>query len=58
MAMNMHHCRYENTLNALRECYEADDSQEDLSEEEQKARLQLIRECANFAADYEHEVED
>lgn len=54
---NQPHCRFTNTLAALKECYEEMDSEE-LSPAEQAARKKLIRECANLAADYEDELEE
>lgn len=48
---NMAYCRFQNTLNDLRDCYDnLDDS--DLSEEEEKARKVLIRVCEDIVNDY------
>lgn len=50
---NMSYCRFQNTLRDLRDCYESDDmwDGEDLSDEEKRARLALIRLCAEIASD-------
>jgi hypothetical protein len=51
---NMAYCRFTNTLEDLRDCYEhMDDS--DLSEYEIRAREQLIRLIEQIAADYGEE---
>ena len=59
MPMNMRHCRFENTLEALRECYEAlaevDDIAE-LSESEAIAARRLVKLCAGIAGDWEYDV--
>lgn len=47
---NMDHCRFTNTLEDLRDCYEHMDD-EDLSEAEAKARLRLIKLCVDIAVD-------
>ncbi len=50
--MNMAHCRFHNTLEALRECYDHID--DDLSEAEDAARdrlIRLIRQIANEEED-------
>ena len=57
MPINMSHCRFENTLIALRECSDAlasndDDPLKGLSEEEQAAAKKLIRLCLLLADDY------
>ena len=58
MAMNMSYCRFENTLAALRECYNAlaeSDSQnpiDDLSDDDKKAAKRLLRVCREMADDY------
>ena len=58
--INMHHCRFQNTLEALRECCETLEYKEigDLSESEQKAFTQLLRLCkkmsSHFYADHAH----
>lgn len=53
---NMSYCRFSNTVSDLEDCYENMD--DDLSEEEERARRRLIRICVNIAADFEHEVDD
>lgn len=52
---NMSYCRFINTLHDLNDCYENMD--EELSEEEAKARKRLIRLCRDIADDYRWEVE-
>jgi hypothetical protein len=49
--MNMAYCRFQNTLEDLRDCYEHMDDN-DLSEEEARAREQLIRLIEQIAYDY------
>jgi len=53
---NMSYCRFSNTLSDLKDCYEAMD--DELSDEERKARLKLIKLCVAIASDYECELED
>lgn len=52
---NMSHCRFRNTLQDLRDCY--DNMDEELSPEEAKAQNALLLLCARIASDYEHEIE-
>ena len=56
MAMNMSYCRFENTLEALRECNEAlagsNNPLDELSEAEGKAARRLFKLCGELAADY------
>lgn len=57
--INMHHCRFKNTLDALRECCETLEYEEasDLSEAEQKALaklLQLCKKMSHLYADHAH----
>lgn len=49
--MNMSYCRFQNTLIDLRDCYYNLDD-EDLSEEEQNAREQLIELCKDIVEEY------
>lgn len=51
---NMSYCRFENTLDDLRDCQEAM-GDDDLGESEQRARAILIRVCGDIAADYGEE---
>jgi hypothetical protein len=53
---NMAHCRFSNTLEDLRDCYEHMDDG-DLSEYEMRAREQLIRLIEQIAYDYGEEEE-
>lgn len=54
--INMSYCRFENTYNALKECYEAMD--DNLSKEEQRYRMKLLKLCGNLAANYEDEIKE
>ena len=53
---NMSYCRFQNTLEALRECRDALsenlDTLSSLSEEERSAAAQLFRLCKELADDY------
>lgn len=49
---NMPHCRFRNTVESLRSCYDALDCEEELSAEEERAKERLIKMCGNLAADY------
>jgi hypothetical protein len=53
---NMSYCRFQNTLNDLRDCAEAldygDAEDENLSTEEKRAKEALIKVCSRIAADY------
>jgi hypothetical protein len=53
---NMSYCRFQNTFQALRDCYNAlNDGQaddKDISEDEKIARDQLISLCADVVQDY------
>jgi len=53
--MNMGHCRFQNTDQDLDDCYEHIDDK-DLSEEESKARKNLIERCVEIALDYGWEI--
>lgn len=49
---NMNYCRFQNTLQDLRDCHEVmfDENEiEDLSSEEARARQQLIKVCCDIA---------
>ena len=58
--INMHHCRFQNTLEALRECCEALEYEdvEDLSESEQKALAQLLKLCGKMVGFYSDRATD
>ena len=46
---NMSYCRFQNTLGDLQECFEAfEEGNEDLSREEQQAKLSLLEVCKNI----------
>lgn len=53
---NMSYCRFRNTLEDLRECYDNMD-ENDLSEDEQEARKRLIKLCASIVNNY-GDIED
>ena len=53
---NMSYCRFSNTLEDLEDCYNNMDK-EGLSEEEVKARRELIVTCRNLSLDYEDELD-
>lgn len=50
---NMSYCRFENTLNDLRDCYYNMDSN-DLSETEFHKRKQMIELCKSIVDEYEY----
>lgn len=52
---NMSYCRFQNTLSDLRDCYNNMD--EDLSDEEEKAKNRLIKLCKQIADNYGDEDE-
>ena len=55
---NMSYCRFENTSQDLQDCYDhMDESMEDKTEYETKARKRLINICCDIALDYSHEVD-
>jgi len=51
---NMSYCQFQNTLSDLHDCYDA--MEDDLSEDEQKARLKLIQMCRDIGDDFGDEV--
>jgi len=53
---NMSYCRFQNTLNDLRDCQEHLD--DELSEDEQEAKEKLLDICKDIALDYCNCVED
>jgi hypothetical protein len=53
---NMGYCRFRNTLSDLRDCYEA--WEDDVSEEEAKARARLLEICQELVADFGDEDDD
>jgi len=52
---NMHYCRYQNTLQDLREIYDSEDyyDESELSDDERMARKRLFRLCAKIASDFD-----
>lgn len=49
--MNMSYCRFYNTLIDLKDCY-YNMEDDDLSEEEKRAKEELIKLCCDIAQDY------
>ncbi len=49
---NMSYCRFENTLRDLKDCEDAMQDDDDMSESEERARVQLINLCIQIAKDY------
>lgn len=47
---NMSYCRFQNTLNDLRDCQEH--MEDELEGEEERARQQLIKVCQEIAGDF------
>lgn len=54
---NMSYCRFENTLNDLRDCYYNMDSN-DLSESEFHKRKALVEMCMSIADEYEYLLDE
>jgi len=52
---NMSYCRFQITLQDLRDCYSY--FEEDLSEEEKSARTKMIQLCVDIAIDFGEEVD-
>ncbi len=52
---NMSYCRFQNTLHDLDDCYNHIDD-DDLSVEEERARIKIIRLCIDITYDYRDEV--
>jgi len=54
---NMSYCRFQNTLDDLRDCRDAlmemDDYEKELDEEEARAAKRLLRICRELADDFE-----
>ena len=48
---NMHYCRFINTVDDLKECITSIDEREPVSQEEHKARQELIAMMTNFVFD-------
>jgi len=57
---NMSHCRFQNTLGDLRDCYDAMDNSEpgEMGFDERLARWHLIHLCIDIVNDFEHEAEE
>ncbi len=51
---NMSYCRFQNTVGDLEDCYDNFDD-DDLSEEEERARKRLLKICQNIVNDYGEE---
>lgn len=52
----MSYCRFSNTLGDLRDCYEHWED-DDLSEEEKKARVKLLKICRDIVSDFDTDPE-
>lgn len=51
--VNMSYCRFQNTLEALKDCqYALEDDDDELSEEEEAAKKRLIKLCQQIVSDY------
>lgn len=55
---NMSYCRFQNTLPDLRDCYEALDDFDGLSEDERKAAVRLVKLAAKIADEFGDVAED
>lgn len=55
---NMSYCRFENTVNDLKDCYDHMDEIDDMSEHETKARERLLLLCKQISDDYDLDIED
>jgi hypothetical protein len=55
--MNMSYCRFTNTLQDLRDCYNNMDGDDELSTAEQTAKEKLIKLCARIAVEYSDDFE-
>ena len=55
--MNMSYCRFQNTLQDLKDCYYNIEDIEDMSDEEKRARRSLIQICCDIASDSEYLLE-
>ncbi len=52
---NMAYCRFQNTLSDLEDCAEhIQDDREDMSDEEEKARTELVEVCRRIIEDYDN----
>lgn len=58
MPINMAHCRFENTLAALRECDDTMHGTDDMSTDEVYARERLLTLCHRIANEFASEIED
>lgn len=56
--MNMSYCRFHNTLQDLRDCYYNIWDTEDMSDEEKRAREQLIELCCDIAEQRDELLEE
>ena len=54
--MNMHYCRFTNTVQDMMDCIEDMDVGSDASEEEKEARKKFVELCVKVAEDYKHEL--
>ena len=54
--MNMHYCRFTNTVQDMMDCIEDMEVGSDASEEEKEARKIFVELCVQVAEDYKHEI--
>ena len=56
--MNMSYCRFQNTVTDLQDCYDnwEETADDDLSEEETRARTRLLKLCREIAECYGEQV--
>jgi hypothetical protein len=55
---NMSYCRFENTLEDLRDCYEAWNDNKDLSQSEARAKKYMLEVCRDIVNDYDGDDDD
>jgi len=53
---NMSYCRFENTLGDLEDCFDNMSDEDDLSEGEKRARLEIIELAKRIISNYGHEI--
>lgn len=53
---NMGYCRFQNTLDDLRDCYRNMDNE--VSDKEHKARIALVKLCVSISDEYKDTLEE
>lgn len=53
---NIDYCKFENTLDALRQCYANMDIDDNASDDEKRAQQNLLLLCKRITDDYKHEI--